>query len=78
VDDNDLSGLVAVRMRILFGRAAVCGPPRVADTVGAVKRLEPDAFFKVPKFAFGPPERKPIMYIDYCNSGLNKAAIFKL
>ena len=30
--------LIAVRMGVLLGRSAVCGPARVADAVGAVQR----------------------------------------
>ena len=36
VHDDDAAGAVAMRMRILFGGAAVRGPAGVADAVGAV------------------------------------------
>ena len=36
VDDDDPAGAVAMRMRVLFGRAAVRRPARVADAVFAV------------------------------------------
>ena len=38
VDDDDLAGAVAVRVRVFFGRPAVRGPARVADAVVAVDR----------------------------------------
>ena len=38
VDDDDAAGAVAMRMRVLFGRAAVRRPARVADAVLAVDR----------------------------------------
>ena len=33
MDDDDLAGAVAVRVRVLFGGPAVRGPARVADAV---------------------------------------------
>ena len=40
VDDDDLAGAVAVRMRVLLGRPAVRRPARVADAVVAVDRID--------------------------------------
>ena len=39
VDDDDLAGAVAVRMRVLLGRAPVRRPARVADAVVARQRI---------------------------------------
>ena len=39
VDDDDLPGAVAVRVRVLLGRAAVRRPARVADPVVALERV---------------------------------------
>jgi hypothetical protein len=39
VDDDDAAGAVAVRVRVLFGGAAVRGPARVADAECAVERM---------------------------------------
>ena len=36
VDDDDLAGAVAMRVRVFFGGTAVRGPAGVADAVGAV------------------------------------------
>ena len=38
VDDDDISGAVAVRVRVFLGGAAMRGPARVSDAVGAVDR----------------------------------------
>ena len=50
MDNDDLAGAVAMRMRILFGWTAVCGPARVANTIRAVNRGLPDYFFQIVKF----------------------------
>ena len=39
VDDDDLAGAVAVRVRVLLGRASVRGPAGVADAVPAGERV---------------------------------------
>ena len=51
VDDDDLAGAVAMRMGIFFGGAAVRGPARVADAVGAFERRLGDDFFEIAKLA---------------------------
>ena len=53
VHDHDLAGAVAMGMGIFFGGAAVRGPARVSNAIGAVKRLEADHFFEIAQFAFG-------------------------
>ena len=40
VDDDDLAGAVAMRVRVLLGRPAVGRPARVADAVVAVDRID--------------------------------------
>ena len=47
VDDDDASGAVAVRVGVLLGRPAVCGPARVAHAVQAIDRLDADRVFEV-------------------------------
>ena len=46
VNDDDAAGAVAMRMRVLFGRTAVCGPTRVADAVSAVEWTQPDRLLR--------------------------------
>ena len=49
-----------MRMGILFGWAAVRGPARVSNAVGAVQRLQTDDFFKVAQFAFSAADLQAI------------------
>ena len=58
MNDDDLARLVAVRMGILLGRPPVRRPTRVPDAVIPVERMQPNAFFKIPQLAFGPPKSK--------------------
>ncbi len=51
MDNHDLAGAVAVRMRVLFGRAPVRGPARVSDAVRAFNRRLPDGLLEVVQFA---------------------------
>ncbi len=47
VHNDDRSGAVAVRMRILFGWATMRSPARMADAEGACQRMLAQNFFKV-------------------------------
>ncbi len=40
-----------MRVRILFGRAAVCGPACMANPVNAIQRSNADGLFQVSQFA---------------------------
>ena len=51
VDDDDLAGAVAVRMRVLLGRPAVRRPARVADAVVAGERIGADDLLEVRQLA---------------------------
>ena len=53
VHHNDGAAAIAVGMRVLFAGAAVRGPARVADAVGAVNRMLADDLFEVAQLAFG-------------------------
>ena len=53
VDDDDLAGAIAMGMSVFFRGAAVRGPARVADAVGAVERLQADDLFQIAQLAFG-------------------------
>src|SRR5258708_26134781 len=52
VDNDDLSGAVAMRMGVFFGRTSVRGPARMADAVAAVGRFEANDFFQIAQLAF--------------------------
>src|SRR5579863_3071065 len=53
VDNHNLSGAVAVRMGVLFGRSTMRRPSRVSDAIRSMKRLLANRFFEVAKLAFG-------------------------
>ena len=77
VDDHDLSGAVAVGMRIFFGGASVGGPARVANAVGAVERLQADDFFQIAQLAFGATNLQSVAIASHRDSGGIIAAIFQ-
>ena len=56
VNDDNLAGAVAVRMRVLFGRPAVRRPARVADAVVAGDRIERDDLLEVRQLAGAAPQ----------------------
>ena len=56
VNDDDLAGAVAVRMRVLFGRPAVRRPARVADAVVAGERIGADHLLEVRQLAGAAPQ----------------------
>src|SRR5437764_15280353 len=49
--DDDLAGAIAMRMGVLFRRAAVGCPACVTDAEGAFERCDPDGFFKIAELA---------------------------
>ena len=56
VHDDDLSGAVAVGVRVLLGRPAVRRPARVADAVLAVERIDGEDFFEPRQLAGAAPQ----------------------
>ena len=46
VDDDDAARAVAMRMRVLFSRSAVCGPSRMAEAIQAGERVFPEWRFR--------------------------------
>ena len=56
VDDDDLAGAVAVRVRVLLGRPSVRRPARVADAVVAVERVQRDGLLEVRELAGAAPQ----------------------
>ncbi len=77
VDDHDLSGAVAVRVRVLLGRTSVRGPAGMSDAVGAIERLQPDDLFQIAQLAFGAAHLQTISVAGHCNAGGVIAAIFQ-
>src|SRR6266581_1344602 len=58
-----------MRMRILLGGAAMSGPARMSNAVGAVQRLETDGLFEIAQLAFSAPHLQAIAVSGYRNSG---------
>src|SRR5215218_4675734 len=77
MNHDDASGAVAMRMCVLFSRAAVCGPACVADAVRAIKRIEANRLFQVAQLSFGAANLEIVSFIDDSNAGRVVAAIFE-
>ena len=60
VDDDDSTGAVAVRMGVLLSGAAMCGPARVADSVGALERMLADDLLEVLQLAGSAAQREAV------------------
>ena len=75
VHDDDPAMTIAMRMRVLFRRPAVRGPPRVADAVESFDRIDSDRLFEIRKLAGRPAQRNPLGADDRHSRGV-VAAIF--
>src|SRR5713101_3561960 len=67
-----------MRVRVLFRRAAVRGPTRVAHAVSAVEGLQPQRFFEVAQLAFGPADLQLVVFVNDSDTRRVVAAVFKL
>src|SRR5262249_2432281 len=72
-----MSGAVAVRVGVFFGRTAVRGPARVSDAIGTVERLEPDGLFEVAQLALGAPDLQAFAVAGDSDAGGVVSAIFE-
>ncbi len=78
VDDHHPAGAVAMRVGVLFRRAAMGCPAGVADAIGAVDGIEADGFFQVAQFAFGAANLQPLAVARHRDSGRIVAAVLQL
>ena len=78
VHDHDGAGAIAVGMGIFLGGAAMRGPARVSDAVGAVERLEADHFFQVAQFTFGAANLQAFAASGHRDSGRVVPAVLQL
>src|SRR5262249_22774551 len=62
-----------------FGRTSVSGPACVADSVGAIQRLQTDSFLQVAQLAFSPPHLQGIAaaIAGHCDAGRVVSAILQ-
>ena len=77
VDDDEGAGAVAVGVGVLFGGAAVGGPPGVADAEGAVDGVGGDDGLEVAKLAGGAAEFEGGGASGYGDAGGVVAAVLK-
>ena len=77
VDDDDVAGAIAVRMRVLFSGSTVGGPASVADTVAAIDGIEPHGFFQVAKLAGSAADAESFVVAIYGDSGRIVTAVFE-
>ena len=77
VHHYDASCAVAMGMRILFRGAAMRGPARVANSVGAVHRLLTDDFFEIAQLARGAAQLQAIVAAGHGNARGVVAAVFE-
>ena len=76
VNDDDPAGAVAMRVRVLFGGAAVRGPARVAEAVDAAERLVRDHLLEVRELA-GAAANVDAVAVDDRHAGRVVAAILE-
>ncbi len=68
VDDDDLAGAIAVRVRVFLGWPAVGGPTRVADAVGAFDGRFQNDFFEIAKLSRGAADFQLSVLSDHRNA----------
>src|SRR5260221_4734565 len=78
VHDYDLPGAFAMRVRFFFGGAAVVGPARVADSVGALDGRVAQPLFEVAQFSGGAANFEFAVLRDDGDSRRVVSAVFQL
>ena len=78
MNDDDFAGAIAVGVGVFFGGAAMRGPARVADAVGAFERILADDFFEIAQFSRRAAEVKLSVGANDSDAGGIVAAIFEL
>src|SRR5260370_37478613 len=76
--DHNPAGAVAMGMRVFFGRAAMCGTARVADTVSSVQRFLSQRFFEVAELALRASNLQFMIFVNDGNTCRVVAAVFEL
>ena len=67
-----------MRMRVLFGRAAVRRPARVANSIGAVKRILLQSRLKIAQLSFGAANLQFIIAVNDGDARRVIATVFEL
>jgi len=77
MDNHNLAGTVAVRVRVLLAPTPVCGPASVADAISAVERLQANHGFQIAQLALGAAHLQAFAIACYRDPGGVIFAIFQ-
>ena len=69
MNDDYAPRAVAMRMRVFFGGATMCGPTRVANTIAAGNGFLAQCLFQVTQLAFRTPNLHFVVFVDDGNTG---------
>src|SRR4051812_756594 len=78
VHHNDLAGAITMRVRVLFGRAAVSGPASVPNAVRTIEWLGADGIFQIAQLAFSATHLQAITIAAHGNAGRVVSTVFEL
>src|SRR5262249_25627572 len=78
VNDDDFASAIPVRVSIFFSGTAVCGPARVADSVGSFQGRFLDDLFEIAEFAGSAADVQFSTAVDYGYACGIIAAVFEL
>jgi len=77
VNDDDLSGTVAVRVRVFFGRAPMCRPAGVPNSIGSVDWRFLDDLFQVAQLSGSAANFQFACSVHHRDTGGVIAAVFQ-
>jgi hypothetical protein len=78
MDNDNLARLIAMRVRIFFGRSSVRRPTRVTDAVISIERMQTNAFLEISQLPFRTTQLEMLMIIDDGDSRRIVPAILEL
>ena len=73
VHHDDVAVAIAMRMRVLFGGAAVRRPARVADAVGAVHRIQAQHVFQIAQLARRAAHAQAVALLEHGDARPNRS-----
>ena len=77
MDNHNIAGTIAMRVRVLFSRAPMCRPAGVADAVRAVNRVDLKNVFEIPQLAGRTANAQGLIVLKNRNPGRVVAAVLK-
>src|SRR5262250_2673247 len=69
VNDDNFARAVPVGVCVLFCRTAMGGPARMADSVRAIERLQPNDFFQVAQLSLSATNLESVAIPANCDTG---------